>query len=106
MVLSTSSTEAGPSATSDFAASIAARKVGKWQTPKHAGSRGQGREFDLDGSGGGERPLRADQKMGEVYGRVAGHQRVDIVAPHPALHLREARGDLLGLARAQIEHLA
>ncbi|KNX42614.1 hypothetical protein ROTO_09160 [Roseovarius tolerans] len=65
----------------------------------------QGGELDLDGGGGGERPLRADQQMGEVDGRVAGHQRVDIVAANAALHLRETGSDLIGFARAQIEHL-
>ncbi len=44
--------------------------------------------------------------MRQIVRRVARHQRIEIVAADPALHLREFFRDLGGLARAEIEHVA
>ena len=68
------------------------------------GRLGQRRQPDLDGGGNAQRAFRADQQMGEVDRIVGGHQRVEIVAADPALHLGEARRDLAGLAAAQRQH--
>ena len=43
--------------------------------------------------------------MGEIDVVLARHQRVEIVAADPALHLGEARGDLARLARADGEQI-
>ena len=45
--------------------------------------------------------------MGEIERALRpGTQRVDVVAADAALHLRKARGDLVGLARAEREQVA
>ena len=59
----------------------------------------QRRKLELDPGGECERALGADQDMREVEIVAAGHQRVEIVAADPALHLREMRFDRVGLAR-------
>ena len=51
----------------------------------------QRRELQLDLGGERERALGADQDMREIEIVAAGHQRVEIVAADPALHLREVR---------------
>ncbi len=66
----------------------------------------QRRELQLDLGGEGERALGADQDMREVDVVAAGHQRIEIVAADPALHLRETRRDLVGLARAERQEIA
>ena len=59
----------------------------------------QRRELELDPGGEGERALGADENMREIEIVAAGHQRVEIVAADPALHLGKVRFDLVGLAR-------
>lgn len=46
-------------------------------------------QLQLDLGGEGECTFRADQKMRHVVGGVARHQRIEIVAADPALHLRK-----------------
>ena len=65
-----------------------------------------GPQLQLDLGGEGEGALGADQKMRHVVARIARHQRIEIVAADPALHFWKARGDLPGLAGAEIEHVA
>ena len=55
-----------------------------------------GRKLQFDAGGKAERAFRADQHMGEVDVVLARHQRVEIVAADPALHLGKAFGDLVG----------
>ena len=66
----------------------------------------QRRKLELDLGGERERALGADQDMREVEIVAAGHQRVEIVAADPALHLRETRFDRVGLARGDGEQVA
>ena len=66
----------------------------------------QRRKLQLDLGGEAERALGADQNMREIEIVAAGHQRIEIVAADPALHLRKARLDLVGLARAEREQIA
>ena len=66
----------------------------------------QRRELELDLGGEAERAFGADQDMREVHVVAAGHERVEIVAADAALHLREARLDHLGLARADLHEVA
>ena len=54
----------------------------------------QRRELQLDLGGKAERAFRADQDVREVDVVAAGHERIEIVAADPALHLREAHLDL------------
>ena len=91
IVESTSSTEVGFSATRCWAASIADAEGREVAGAEDLLRLRQRRQRDLDRGGDAERALRADQEMGEVDRLVAGHQRVEIVAADPALHLREAR---------------
>ena len=65
----------------------------------------QRRQFQFDTRGKSERALRADQHVGEIDVVLAGHQRVEIVTADAALHLGEARGDLVGLARADRQQI-
>ena len=105
MVRSTSSTAIGRSLTRCWAASIASWKMPKWQTPEHLVA-DHGPQLQLDRCGEGERAFGADQKMRHVVAAVARHQRIDIIAADAALHLREFVGDLVGLARAERQHVA
>ena len=105
MVRSTSSTAIGPSLTMCCAASIAATKLPKWQTPT-ARAADERRELELDPGREGERAFGADQDMREIEVVAAGRQRVEIVAADPALHLREVRLDLLGLRRRRARQVA
>ena len=57
-------------------------------------------QFDLGGEG--QRAFRADQQMRQVVRRIARHQRIEIVAADPALHLWESLGDFGRLALAEI----
>ena len=61
-------------------------------------------QFDLGGEGQGA--FGADQQMRHVVGRIARHQRIEIVAADPALHLWKFFRDLGGFARAQRQHVA
>ena len=65
-----------------------------------------GPQFQLDLGGEGQRAFGADQKMRHIVGRVARHQRIEIVAADAALHFRKSLGDFLGLALAQRQHVA
>ena len=65
----------------------------------------QRRQLQFDAGREAERAFGADQHMREVDVVLARHQRVEIVAADAALHLREARGDLVGLARADREQV-
>ena len=60
----------------------------------------QRRQLQFDAGGKAERAFRADQHMREIDVVLSRHQRIEIVAADAALHLGEARGDLVGLARA------
>ena len=105
IVRSTSSTAMGPSLTMCCAAVHrlveAAEVAGADRAPAE-----QRRQLQLDRGRERQRALRADQDMREVDVVAAGHQRVDVVAADPALHLGKARGDLVGLARAEREQVA
>ena len=59
-------------------------------------------ELERHRSGGGERPLRADEEMGEVRARF--DQGIEIVAADPPLHLRVYRLDLVAVGIRQSEH--
>ena len=63
-------------------------------------------QLELDLCGEGERAFGADQQMRHVVGRVARHQRIEIVAADAPLHLRKSLGNLGCLAAAEIEHVA
>ena len=54
---------------------------------------GNRRERELDGGGAGERALRAHEEVAEVD-RLAGGERVDVVAADPPSELRKALRDL------------
>ena len=64
------------------------------------------RQLQLDRGGERQRAFGADQDMREVDVVPPRHQRVDVVAADPALHLGKARRDLVGLARAEREQVA
>ena len=63
-------------------------------------------ELQLDPVGKAERAFGADQDMREVELVAPGHERVEIVAADPALHLREALRHGVGLARAERQQVA
>src|SRR5205085_4513418 len=63
-------------------------------------------ELQLDARGEAERALGADQDMRKVVARRVRREGVKVIAPDPALHLREARLDLVGLAQADVEERA
>ena len=60
----------------------------------------QRRQLQLDPGGEAERAFRAHQDVREIEVVAAGHERVEVVAADTAQHFREARLDLVGLARA------
>ena len=66
----------------------------------------QGRKLELDPGGERERALGADENVREIEVVAAGHQRVEIVAADPALHLGEIALDRVGLARREREEIA
>jgi len=55
-------------------------------------------QLELDPGGKAERPLGADEQLGEIVDRRVGGERVEIVAADPPLHLGKALGDLVGFA--------
>ena len=63
-------------------------------------------QLQLDLGGEGEGAFRADQQMRHVVGRIARHQRIEIVAADAALYFWKPRRDLVGLAGSEIEHVA
>ena len=63
-------------------------------------------QFQLDLRGEGEGAFGAHQEMRQIVRRIARHQRVEIVAADAALHFGKFPGDFVGLARAEIEHVA
>ncbi len=65
----------------------------------------QRRQFQFDAGGEAERAFRADQHVRKIDVVLAGHQRVEIVAADAALHLREARSNLIGFARADRQQI-
>ena len=65
----------------------------------------QRRQFQFDAGGKAERAFGADQHMREIDVVLAGHQRIEIIAADAALHLGEARGDFVSLARADGEQV-
>ena len=66
----------------------------------------QRRQLQFDRGGERQRAFRADQDVREIDVVASRHQRVDVVAADPALHLGKARRDLVGLARAEREQVA
>ena len=104
-VRSTTSTATGPSLTMCWVASMALRKVAKWQMPSalFLGMRG---ELQFEAARERERAFRAAQQRGEVDGPRARHQRVDQVAADAPRHLRERVRDVLRLAPAEGEQVA
>ncbi len=105
IVRSTSSTAAGPSATRCCVASIASRKVGKWQTPT-ALWRGSGESLSSISSISASVPSDPTRRWARFTGTLGRRQRVDVVAADPPQQLRETCGDLVRLARAQFQHQA
>ena len=65
----------------------------------------QRRKLQFDARGKRERAFAADQHVREIDVVLARHQRVEIVAADAALHFGKARGDLVGLARADGEQI-
>ena len=66
----------------------------------------QGPQLQFDFGREGERAFGADQKMRHVVRRVAGDQRIEVVAADPALHLWKPFGDFRGFASTERQHVA
>ena len=63
-------------------------------------------QLQLDAGGEAERPFRSDQDVREIMARGIRREGVEIVAADAALHFREARLDLVGLAQPDIDQTA
>src|SRR5437016_4098457 len=64
------------------------------------------RKFQFDAGGEGKRAFGTDENVSEIEIVAAGRQRVEIVAADPPLDLREARFDLVCLARGELQEIA
>ena len=105
MVRSTSSTAIGPSLTMCCAVSIAVWKLPKWHRADRAAAE-QRRQLELDPGREAERAFRTHQNVCQVEFIAAGHERVDVVAADPPLHLRETVLDEIGVAGAERQQVA